>query len=52
MLALASQSVIDRPQLRNGLLVDGIFGTSIFYADAVITPGIPLPPTVDGMEAV
>jgi KUP system potassium uptake protein len=38
MLALASQSVKDRPQLRKVLLIVGIFGTCLFYGDGVITP--------------
>jgi KUP system potassium uptake protein len=40
MLALASQSVKDKPQLRKVLLVVGIFGTCLFYGDGVITPAI------------
>ena len=38
MLALASQAVKDRPVLRRRLLIVGIFGTSLFYGDGVITP--------------
>jgi KUP system potassium uptake protein len=40
MLALASTSVKDRPELRRVLLVVGIFGTCLFYGDGVITPAI------------
>ena len=40
MLALASQAVKDKPELRRRLLVLGIFGTSIFFGDGVITPAI------------
>ena len=40
MLALASQAVKDQPRLRGVLLVVGIFGTSLFYGDGVITPAI------------
>jgi K+ transporter len=40
MLALASTAVADRPVLRRGMLVVGIFGTCLFYGDGVITPAI------------
>ncbi|MBI3102169.1 MAG: potassium transporter Kup [Burkholderiales bacterium] len=52
MLALASQSVKDRPQLRGGLLAAGIFGTSLFYGDGVITPAISVLSAVEGLEVV
>ena len=40
MLALALQAVKGQPRLRSTLLVIGIFGTSLFYGDGVITPAI------------
>jgi KUP system potassium uptake protein len=52
MLALASQAVKDKPQLRKVLLVVGIFGTSLFYGDGVITPAISVLSAVEGMEVV
>ncbi len=52
MLALASQSVKDRPRLRAGLLAAGIFGTSLFYGDGVITPAISVLSAVEGLEVV
>ncbi len=52
MLALASQAVKDKPRLRNGLLVVGIFGTSLFYGDGVITPAISVLSAVEGLEVV
>ena len=52
MLALASQSVKDRPQLRRVLLAVGIFGTCLFYGDGVITPAISVLSAVEGMEVV
>jgi KUP system potassium uptake protein len=52
MLALASQSVKDRPQLRRVLLLVGIFGTCLFYGDGVITPAISVLSAVEGMEVV
>jgi len=52
MLALASQSVKDRPELRKMLLVVGIFGTCLFYGDGVITPAISVLSAVEGLEVV
>ena len=52
MLALASQAVKDRPGLRKWLLVIGIFGTSLFYGDGVITPAISVLSAVEGLEVV
>jgi len=52
MLALASQSVKDRPGLRKILLVVGIFGTCLFYGDGVITPAISVLSAVEGLEVV
>lgn len=52
MLALASQSVKDRPQLRGVLLLVGIFGTCLFYGDGVITPAISVLSAVEGLEIV
>ncbi len=52
MLALASQSVKDKPQLRSVLLIVGIFGTCLFYGDGVITPAISVLGAVEGLEVV
>ena len=52
MLALASQSVKDKPELRKVLLLLGIFGTCLFYGDGVITPAISVLSAVEGMEIV
>ena len=52
MLALASQAVDDKPRLRSVLLVVGIFGTSLFYGDGVITPAISVLSAVEGLEVV
>jgi KUP system potassium uptake protein len=52
MLALASQAVKDKPQLRQVLLVIGIFGTSLFYGDGVITPAISVLSAVEGLEVI
>jgi KUP system potassium uptake protein len=52
MLALASQAVRDKPRLRNVLLGVGIFGTSLFYGDGVITPAISVLSAVEGLEVM
>jgi len=52
MLALASQSVKDKPRLRRVLLFVGIFGTCLFYGDGVITPAISVLSAVEGLEVV
>ncbi len=52
MLALASQAVKDSPRLRRVLLIVGIFGTSLFYGDGVITPAISVLSAVEGLEVI
>lgn len=52
MLALASQAVLDKPRIRKVLLAVGIFGTSLFYGDGVITPAISVLSAVEGLEVV
>ncbi|MGJ7581511.1 potassium transporter Kup [Variovorax sp. RHLX14] len=52
MLALASRAVADKPKLRSVLLAVGIFGTSLFYGDGVITPAISVLSAVEGLEVV
>jgi len=52
MLALASQAVKGSPRLRSVLLIVGIFGTSLFYGDGVITPAISVLSAVEGLEVV
>jgi KUP system potassium uptake protein len=52
MLALASQAVKDRPELRQLLLIIGIFGTCLFYGDGVITPAISVLSAVEGLEVI
>ena len=52
MLALASQSVRDKPRLRSAMLLIGIFGTCLFYGDGVITPSISVLSAVEGLEVV
>nr|WP_246326962.1 potassium transporter Kup [Burkholderia guangdongensis] len=50
LLALASSSVMDRPRLRTGLLLAGVFGAALFYGDGVITPAISVLSAVEGLE--
>ena len=50
LLALAASSVADRPRLRRGLLVAGVFGAALFYGDGVITPAISVLSAVEGLE--
>ena len=52
MLALASGAVVDKPRLRKLLLLVGIFGTSLFYGDGVITPAISVLSAVEGLEVI
>jgi KUP system potassium uptake protein len=52
MLALASQAVKDRPELRKVMLTIGIFGASLFYGDGVITPAISVLSAVEGLEVI
>ncbi len=52
MLALASTSVRDRPELRRILLLVGIFGTCLFYGDGVITPAISVLSAIEGLEVL
>ena len=50
LLALASSSVMDRPRLRHGLLLAGVFGAALFYGDGVITPAISVLSAVEGLQ--
>ena len=50
LLALATSAVRDRPRLRAGLLAIGVFGASLFYGDAVLTPAISVLSAVEGLE--
>lgn len=52
MLALASQAVADKPNVRRVLLMIGIFGTCLFYGDGVITPAISVLGVVEGLEVI
>jgi len=40
LLALATSAVRDKPRLAAALTLVGVFGASLFYGDAVLTPAI------------
>ncbi len=50
MLALATGAVRDKPGLRRGLMMVGLFGTAIFFGDAVITPAMTVLGAVEGID--
>lgn len=50
LMALAIAAVADRPRLRRRLLLLGMFGTAVFYGDAIITPAISVLSAVEGLE--
>jgi len=50
LLALATASVRHRPRLEAALLAIGVFGASLFYGDAVLTPAISVLSAVEGLE--
>ncbi|MDR7296958.1 KUP system potassium uptake protein [Pelomonas aquatica] len=50
MLALATNAVNDRPALRRALMLVGLFGTAIFFGDAVITPAMTVLGAVEGID--
>ena len=50
LIALASKAIREQPHWRTPLLVIGIFGASLFYGDAVLTPAISVLSAVEGLE--
>ena len=50
LLALASSSLRKHPQWKAPLLAIGVFGASLFYGDAVLTPAISVLSAVEGLE--
>ncbi|HEU6454983.1 MAG TPA: potassium transporter Kup [Roseateles sp.] len=52
LTALAAHAVQQRPQLRNALLLLGLFGATLFYGDSVITPAISVMGAIEGLEIV
>jgi KUP system potassium uptake protein len=50
LIALAQQAIRDNPNWRIPLLLIGIFGASLFYGDAVLTPAVTVLSAVEGLE--
>lgn len=50
LMALATSAVRDRPVMRGGLLLLGMFGVALFYGDGVITPAVSVLSAVEGMQ--
>lgn len=50
LLALATAAVKEQPHWRGPLLLIGVFGASLFYGDAVLTPAISVLSAVEGLE--
>ncbi|RVT86052.1 potassium transporter Kup [Inhella crocodyli] len=50
MMALATNAVRDKPVLRRRLMLLGLFGTAIFFGDAVITPAMTVLGAVEGID--
>jgi KUP system potassium uptake protein len=50
LLALATSSIRDRPRWTTALLLVGVFGASLFYGDAILTPAISVLSAVEGLE--
>jgi len=50
MLALATGAVRGKARLRRGLMMIGMFGTAIFFGDAVITPAMTVLGAVEGID--
>jgi KUP system potassium uptake protein len=50
LLALATASIKKHPEWTGTLLVIGVFGASLFYGDAVLTPAISVLSAIEGLE--
>ena len=50
LLALATKSIREHPEWSAPLLALGVFGASLFYGDAVLTPAISVLSAVEGLE--
>ena len=50
LLAMATSSVKQRPGWTGMLLAIGVFGASLFYGDAVLTPAISVLSAIEGLE--
>ena len=52
LTALAARAVQQRPALRRGLLLLGVFGATLFYGDSLITPAISVLGAMEGLEVL
>jgi KUP system potassium uptake protein len=52
LTALATEALRERPAMRRGLLLLGVFGATLFYGDSVITPAISVLGAMEGMEVL
>lgn len=52
LTALAAQAVSQRPRLKAGLPLLGVFGATLFYGDSVITPAISVLGAMEGLSLV
>jgi KUP system potassium uptake protein len=52
LTALAANAVKDRARLKQGLLLLGLFGATLFYGDSVITPAISVLGAMEGLEVI
>lgn len=50
LMALASQTLKDRPRARHTVLILGLFGTALLYGDGMITPAISVLSAVEGLD--
>ena len=50
LIALAQQAIRNHPQWKIPLLLIGIFGASLFYGDAVLTPAVTMLGAIEGLE--
>ena len=50
LLAMATSSVKNQPAWTGTLLAIGVFGASLFYGDAVLTPAISVLSAIEGLE--
>src|SRR5690349_684188 len=50
LLAMATASVKRHPEWTGTLLLIGVFGASLFYGDAVLTPAISVLSAIEGLE--
>jgi KUP system potassium uptake protein len=50
LLAMATASIRRHPEWTSALLLIGVFGASLFYGDAVLTPAISVLSAIEGLE--